>query len=55
MNINEYFRSVENELHSSPCLTSLDFHSEIIDTDFGYFKATGVFYDNSKTIFIRVD
>lgn len=48
MNINQYFRSVENELHFCPCLTSLDFHSEIIDTDFGYFRARLSFYDNSK-------
>ncbi|MEK6616539.1 MAG: DUF6516 family protein, partial [Bacteroidota bacterium] len=25
-----------------------DFHSEIIDTDFGYFKAKIIFQDNSK-------
>jgi hypothetical protein len=48
MNISQYFQSVKRELLSSPCVTSLDFHSEIIDTNFGYFKATLTFYDNSK-------
>ncbi len=48
MNITRYFRSVENQLFSTPCLVSLDFHSEIIDTNFGYFKATLSFYNNSK-------
>jgi hypothetical protein len=48
MNINQYFRSVESELQSCPSQTSLDFHSEIIDTNFGYFKASISFYNNSK-------
>ncbi len=48
MNINKYFLSIESELLSCPCLTSLDFHTEIIDTNFGYFKAILVFSDNSK-------
>lgn len=48
MKINEYFRSVESALQSCPNQTSLDFHSEIIDTNLGYFKATLSFYDNSR-------
>ena len=48
MTIQQYFIAKESELLSCPFLTSLDFHSEIIDTNFGYFKAKLIFSNNSK-------
>jgi hypothetical protein len=48
VNIREYFSITEGVINSCPLLTSVDFHSEIIDSNFGYFKAEVVFYDHSR-------
>ena len=48
MSIQVYFSRKESELLSSPLLISLDFHTEIIDSNCGYFKAKLIFSDNSK-------
>ena len=46
--IADYFREVENILHSCPLTVSVNIHIEIIDIDIGYFKAQVKFVDGSE-------
>ena len=48
MRIDVYFSRTEGELNTFPLIISRDFHSEIIDVNFGYFKVKLTLSDNSK-------
>ncbi|MBW8049165.1 MAG: hypothetical protein FVQ77_02265 [Cytophagales bacterium] len=48
MNVRDYFQTVESELHSTPLVISIDFHTEVIDINFGYFKSRITFFDSSR-------
>lgn len=48
MNITNYFQTVKSNLYAVPLLISIDFHTEIIDRNFGYYKSKIIFYDRSQ-------